>query len=147
MGQTVNHGNRRKKEGLTLAETVIALAIIVLVSLGATSLVIYSSNALQSARERRFFGHEVEAISMLYLSYTDKEDFAQAVNDYRPGVDILDTGALVDTTIYYSSKFIPVGSTDPYAFYLTLDFEGDDLNITANRAKGDLLITQRSLTR
>ena len=135
------HGNRWKKEkGLTLIETVIALAIIITVSVAVVSITIYSTNALITTNVKAFFSNEVNNIASLYLSYDDT-DYIQAVN--------VTTGATISKTnddiIYYNSTYAFSDDTD-YNYYISFNYDEDTLTLTAYQNSGDLIIT-RSVTR
>ena len=81
MEKVLIHGNR-KKEGLTLVETVIALSIVVTVSLATVSIAVYSTNSLRSSANKGFFNHEIATFSDLYLSY-EGASFSEATGSTR----------------------------------------------------------------
>lgn len=57
----------RKKRGFTLAETVVAMTVILLVTVSAVTTVAYAVNLTQRNRDRTFFAIEVENLLQCYL--------------------------------------------------------------------------------
>ena len=132
MEKAVNHGNRKKK-GLTLVETLISLAVIVIVSVATVSIVVYSTNAISSSRRKSFFAHETNTLANLYLTYNDTpEDFTKAVRQYS-GQDVVFG---TDYTFYYSEEFAYVEEAR-MSYSLLLDFDVSGLLLSARNAKGE----------
>ena len=132
MEKTANHGNRKKK-GLTLVETLISLSVIVIVSLATVSIVVYSTNAISSARRKSFFAHETNTLANLYLTYNDTpEDFTKAVRQYS-GQDVVFG---TDYTFFYSEEFSYVEEAKQ-SYSLLLDFDVSSLLMSARNAKGE----------
>lgn len=164
MVQVPNHGNRRRqKEGLTLLETVISLAIIVLVSIGTATLVISSSNYLSSSREKRFFEHELDSISLMYRDKTDAEEFEQDVHLYllENSVDLASDSSTYVTdvvTVYYDALFGYLrgsGAAESAFYYLNMSFTNKSaeteytlsMRVFKVASSGDVLVTERSVER
>ena len=160
MVQVPNHGNRRRqKEGLTLLETVIALAIIILVSIGTATLVISSSNYLSSSREKRFFEHEFDSVSLMYRDKTDAEQFEEDVHLYllENSVDVASDSTTYTeeiVTVYYDALFgyLRGEAASSASYYMNLTFTNAPsytLTLRAYRvsASGNVLVTERSVER
>lgn len=138
MESILNHGNRWKKEkGLTLVETVVALAIIVIISVSAVSMALYSANALTNVRLKSFFSIEADNYTTLFLSYNE-DKFTDAVNELT-GISM---ERYEQTDIYYDANYQYVES-DPY-YYVRLSFEDSNntMNINIYSHDSSLLFTR-----
>ena len=143
MVQVLHHGNRKTKKALTLLETVIGLSVLVIVSLAAVSLAVYSTTSFQTAKIKRFFRHEVNALAEYFISYDDASDFAKAVSDYNGKTVTRGT----DTVFYYTGAFELTDDVEHGAYKLVLDFTGEtELTITAAH-RDDAEILKRSAAR
>jgi len=140
LGQILNHGNRWKKEkGLTLVEMVVSLAIIVIVSVAAISIAVYSSNTQKRVAISRYFTVLIDNSLRLYETYSDT-DFEDAFE------------ALTGQAIYYNTN---------RTYYLNLDyqyveesnavynvryvFKSNGLVVTAMYSDGDVIYEGSSL--
>jgi len=131
------HGNRKKK-GLTLVETIIALSIISLVSLATVSIIVYSSNALRNTSIKAFFNHEVNSFSSIYIAYhEDGGAYSKAMKQYT-GADVT-LGE--DHTFYYDGSF-NVCEAPARMYSLLLDFEPNQLIITASNNQGGTILSR-----
>ena len=130
MGKILHHGNWKKEKGLTLLETIIALAIIVTVSVSAVSVSVYTSNTFNDLSIKRFFQREVDNISEIYLSYdesTFRDAFLKLTGKTISGYN--------DTTYYLNVGFEYVEPTEEYAYKIALDFSGTNaLTVTSQRS-------------
>lgn len=141
MESILKHGNRWKKErGLTLVETIIALAIIVIVSVAVVSITVYSTNALKTMNIKAFFSHEIDNMATLFLSYDDSE--------YITGVNKV-TGATIaknnNDIIYYNASYEYSDNTD-YSYYIGFNYDSSTLTLTAYQKDGETIFS-RSVTR
>ena len=132
------HGHRSKKEGVTLVEALVAIAIVVIVSAAATSVAVYSSNAINNATVRRFFQNEIDTISGLYLTY-EGADFSNAMNDF--------CGVLQETTdgiyyYYYTGAFVNEGTEESHAYKLELVFHSPKLTLVSSYKDGTAIYTR-----
>ena len=100
MAKVLLNGNRKKEKGLTLIETVISLAVIVIVSITAVSVSVYTNNIQKSVEVERYFTVLVDQSLSLYEEYSDSA-FETAFNK------------LTKQTISYGND---------HTFYLNLDF-------------------------
>ena len=71
MAKVLLNGNRKKEKGLTLIETVISLAVIVIVSITAVSVSVYTNNIQKSVEIERYFTVLVDQSLSLYQEYSD----------------------------------------------------------------------------
>ena len=140
MEKTLIHGHRTKKEGMTLVEAIVAIAIVVIVSGASASLAYYSSNMVRNQSVKRFFNHEIDSIGKLYLTYGETH-FPKAMNDYC-GV----SQGYSDTTYYYNDAFERTGTESSHAYRLVLDFDTDSLTLSSYYQDGGS-IYGRSLTK
>ena len=131
MEKAAYHGNRKKK-GLTLVETIVALGIISAVSVATVSIVFYSANALRNTAVKSFFTHEVSAYSEIYISYHDDASaYQKAMLQYSGKTVTLGE----DYTFYYDGKFNPTDVTG-HAYAVLLDFDTSLLRINVTSSKG-----------
>ena len=139
MEKVINHGNRKEK-GLTLVETIIALAIITTVSLATVSIVVYSSNALRNTAVKAFFNHETDTLSNIYLSYHDDADsYGKAMKQYSGAEVTLGE----DRSLYYDGKFNHTAvETSMYA--LLLDFDADRLLLKVSDNNGKSIMDKEA---
>lgn len=141
MEKAANHGNRKEK-GLTLLETVIALAVIVTVSLAAVSIAVYSSTSLSSSALKGFFQHEIDAFGDIYLSYPNGEDYSKAMLDYSGEAITLGE----DKVFYYDASY-KKNNEDVHLYLISFDFDGvDSLSLVASKKDGSIIVS-RSLAR
>ena len=141
MGQTINHGNRKKEKGLTLVEVVISLSVIVIVSIAMVSIAIYSSNAQRKISVGRFFRQHIDNSLNLYQSYSDT-DFETAFNSVNNQSITFGN----DVTFYLNDSFEYVGDTSNAEYQIAYDFETNSLKVSASYYGGDL-IAERSTTK
>ena len=143
MGKILYHGNRWKKEkGLTLTETVVSLAIIVIVAVAATSIAVFSSNSFKKSNLKQYFVQEIDSICNLYLSY-ESEDFSKAINNSL-GITI---SGFTDSIYYLNSNYEYLENENGHSYYLEFDFDTDiSLTLSAYK-KGGSLITSRSVNK
>lgn len=145
MGKNLIHGNWKKEKGLTLAEVIISLGLIVIISLAGVSVAIFSTTSLSNINVKRFLQHEVDNIAEIYLSY-DASDFYTAFYDLTgKSVTSYNTTLYVDNTLQY------VTSSDEYKYKIQLrsSNDGQRLTITSFKMNGSSQseITSRSVTK
>ena len=138
MEQVLLNEHRSKKEGITLVETIIAIAIVVIVSVAAASVAVYSSNAVRNASVKRFFRNEIDSISTLYLAY-DNDDFSNAMNDF---CGVYQSSAAGETFYYYNASFEQVTSEN-HEYKLSLNFGLSDLTLTSTYKDGSAIYSRR----
>ena len=139
MGKTLIHGNRKKEKGLTLAEMVVSLAIIVIISVAAISVAVYSTNQQKRIAMTRYFTVLVDNSLRLYESYSGS-DFNTAFKAYT-GQDI-DYGT--NKTFYFSLDYKYVD--EPNSVYnVRYSFKANGLVVSAMYADGDLIYEGSSL--
>ena len=145
MGKNLIHGNWKKEKGLTLAEVIISLGLIVIISLAAVSVAIFSTSSLSNINVKRFLQHEVDNIAEIYLSY-DASDFYTAFYDLT-GKSV----ASYNTTLYVDNTLQYVTSSDEYKYKIQLrsSNDGQRLTITSFKMNGSSQseITSRSVTK
>ena len=142
MEKVFHNGNWKKQEkGLTLAETVVSLSIILIVSIAAVSISVFSVNAFRVSNTKRFFEHEIKNIVSLYLEY-DEANFITAFNKYTDKT----ISGYVDTTYYFDSSLNYIDGEEGSNFYLVLDFDTNTLDAKAFSNTGTLLVS-RSATK
>lgn len=132
MEQILLHEHRAKKEGITLVETLVAIAVVVIVSVAAASVAFYSSNAIRNATVKRFFHNEIDTIAKLYLTY-DGSEFSDAMNNFC-GVN--QSPAEGETLYFYNGIFEMVDSSAPYEYKLSLAFASSSLNLASSYKDG-----------
>lgn len=130
----------KKKKGLTLIETVIALSITAIVSLAVVSLTIYATNGLYLQRAKSFFIYETENISTLYLA-NNESNYVTSFNHLTG----LETTEYTNTRLYYHNDFTYSNDTD-YSYYLDIEFSESGLSFKSYTNK-DALVYERSVER
>ena len=132
------HGHRSKKEGVTLVEALVAIAIVVIVSAAATSVAVYSSNAINNATVRRFFQNEIDTISGLYLTY-EGADFPNAMNDF---CGVSQESADGTYYYYYTSAFTKEGTEEAHVYKLELVFHLPKLTLVSSYSDGTAIYSR-----
>ena len=123
MAKVLLNGNRKKEKGLTLIETVISLAVIVIVSITAVSVSVYTNNIQKSVEIERYFTVLVDQSLSLYQEYSDS-NFERAFN------------VLTKQTITYGND---------HTYYLNLDFSYCEEAYSAYSVKYDFTASPASL--
>lgn len=144
MGKNLIHGNWKKEKGLTLAEVIISLGLIIIISLAGVSVAIFSTTSLANINVKRFFQHEVDNIAEMYLSY-DASDFSTAFNDLT-GKSI---AGYYNTTLYVDNTLEYVTSSEEYRYKITLRFSDEKLTVSSFKVNGSSQseITSRSVAK
>ncbi len=148
MGQILQHEHRAKKEGVTLVETVIAIAIVVIVSVAASSVAVYSSNLIHNSSVKRYFQNEVNSVSKLYLEYSGS-DFSRAMHDFCADFCEIDETFTDGTyTYHYNHGFDVVTGEAAYDYVLDLTFSDSCNSLAiASRYSDGSAIYSRSLAK
>ena len=133
MAKVLINGNRKKEKGLTLIETVVSLAVIIIVSVTAVSVSVYSNNIQKSVEIERYFTVLVDNSLSLYQGYKDSA-FETAFNDL--------TGQSItygsDHTYFVSQDFKFV--TEEYSLYsVKYDFGTNSLSVRAMYEDGEII--------
>lgn len=127
--------HRSKKEGVTLIETLVAIAIVVIVSAAAASVAVYSSNAIKNATVRRFFQNEVDTIAGIYLTYEGAE-FSRAMNDF---CGVLQDSADGTYFYYYTVGFTREATEETHAYKLQLTLNASKLTLASTYKDGSAI--------
>ena len=143
MGKILQLRAWQKEKGLTLVETVVSLSIILIITIAAVSISIYSTNSLRIASVKRFFNHEIDSICEMYVTYDNESDFSNAF--------LLYTGKTIsgytNTVFYLNSSLNYLDTSEGSDFYISLSFEGaTKLDISSFSNTGTAL-ANRSVTR
>ena len=135
----------KKEKAVTLVETIVSLSIILIVSIAAVSVSIYSANAFRLSNVKRFFNHEINTIAEMYVTYNDADKFYQAVGVHT-GKAVINNGAYVDTIYYLNNSMSYLDDSNGSNFYISLAFDGNTLNLSSYSNSGTEL-AKRSVTR
>ena len=130
--------HRSKKEGVTLIETLVAIAVVVIVSAAAASVAIYSSNAIRNAAVKRFFQNEIDTIAGLYLTYENAE-FSNAMNDFCGVLQTTDDG---NYYYYYTGSFEMEATEENHAYKLQLTFNYPELVLISTYSDGGAIYSR-----
>lgn len=133
MAKVPFNGNRKKEKGVTLIETVVSLAVIVVVSVIAVSISVYTSNIQKSVEIERYFTVLIENSLSLYQGY-ENEAFETAFNDL--------TGQTIsygnDHTYFVSRDYMFV--TEEYSLYsVKYDFTENGLTVRSMYDDGEII--------
>ena len=139
MGKIFNLRNWKKEKGLSIAEVVVAIGIVMIVSTAVVSIASYSSNATNKANVKRFFNHETNSLLTIYLSSKDSEQFKKGIKAYY-GNEL----GYEDTTIYYKNDFTYAESEASCSYYITLDFQNENnkLMLDVYKKNGSLILSR-----
>ena len=138
-------GNRKKEKGLTLVEVIVSLSIIVIISIAAMSISVFSSTTFNNLNVKRFFQREIDNIAEIYLSY-DSEHFQTAFNDLT-GKTISDYMGSAKSKFYHldsSFNYVDVEST--YKIKIECSDDGNSMTISSFKSD-DSLINSRSVSK
>ena len=139
MEKVLKHEHRSKKEGVTLVEAVIAIAVVVTVSVSAATLATTASNSIHNTSVKRFFRNEIDTISGLYLTY-DLDDFSKSIKDFC-GID--ESFAAGNTYhFYYGTGYSRGAPADKYEYKLDLEFAASKLTLTSTYQNGDAIYSR-----
>jgi len=140
LGKDFINGNRKKEKGLTIIEAVVALGIIVILSISAISVAVYTNNIQKRVAMTRYFTVLIDNSISLYLAY-EGEDFQLAFNK-------LTNQSLtynVDHTFYFD-KDLNFTNEASSLYSAKYDFSANSLSIKALYDDGDV-IYERSVTK
>ena len=132
----------KKEKAVTLIETVVALSLITIVSVAAVSVAIYSANSFRIASVKRFFNHELDSISEIYVAYDNESDFRKAFQ-LHTGKEI---SGYTNTIYYLDNSLSYLDDSQGSSFYISLSFEGTKLDMGSYSNSGTTL-AQRSVTK
>ncbi len=140
MVQNSYHGTWKKEKGLTIAEVIVSLAVIVIVSLAVVSVALFSTQTQANTRVKQRFSRIVSDIAMLYETYED-DDFEFAFNNYSGQTIVYG----VDKTFYYDASF-NYQSQSGSSYYLVCDFGTNTLKVTASYSDNNVIF-ERSVSK
>lgn len=124
--------HRNLKKGLSLAEVVVAMALVVLISLEGFSVVNFSLNAGNKLSVESFFVEETKNYITAY--YSGEYNYANALNLLTNQTHTFGT----DATIFYSNNF-QVTSEDNSKYYIKLTFNESNFMVECFNNQNNLI--------
>lgn len=149
---------KSKKQGVTLVETVVAMALIVIISVATYLTCNFALKHQNNTEIKNFFVQETENVAMSYYkSNNDMQKFDEILAfafdiedssnyfEYENELDENDVSHLKSLTIYYDSDFsvLNLSNKTTAKYFIVFDFENQ--NISAKHYSKNQVIFQREV--
>ena len=122
----------KKNKGFSIAEVIIAMALVVIMSIVALSTVNWSFSLGRKEILKNFFN--IESKNYISAYYSGASNFQDAMN-------LLTNGTYVygeDATIYYS-KDLTITDEENANYYVNLDFETESFSVKCYTSQNNLI--------
>ena len=121
-----------KKRGISLAEVIVAMALVVIISVIALSTINWSLNTGSKELLKNFFNIESQNYVSAYYS---------GASNYQDAMTLLTNGTYTygeDATVYYSQD-LTITEEQNAKYYVNLDFEIDSFSVKCYTSQNSLI--------
>ncbi len=122
----------KKNKGFSIAEVIVAMALVVIMSVVALSTVNWSFGAGRKEILKNFFN--IESRNYISAYYSGASNFQDAMNLLTDGTYVYGT----DATIYYSNN-LTITDAENANYYVNLDFETESFSVKCYTAQNNLI--------
>ena len=149
---------KHKKRGVTLLETVIAMALVVIISVAAYMTCDFALKTQKNSEIKNFFTQELENISMCYYNanndvsiFEDTLSFSYNVEDIKNYVEYntitneLEDETIKGITFFYDSNLLFLEKLNKNNAKYKIVFDFDDLKLTAISIKTNNIVFERQV--